>query len=164
MIDIREERPKDIDAIHYAESQAFGRPNEADPVDALRRNENTILSLVAMLNERIVGHILFSPAVVESPDKRFNVAALGPVAALPERQNEGIGGRLAQSGLSECLQRGYDVVFLIGHPNYYPRFGFVPAATKGFRYEREAPDGVFMAAELRQGALASMRGRHKVSA
>ena len=158
MIGIREECPGDIDAIRDVESQAFGRENEAALVDALRRAGKVILSLVATHNERIVGHIMFSPAVVEHRGERFAAAALGPVAVPPERQNEGIGSRLVRSGLRDCLDKGYDVVFLIGHPSYYPRFGFVSAATRGFQYEREVPDEVFMVAEVRQGALASMRG------
>ena len=158
MVSIREERPEDIATIHDVESLAFGRENEADLVDALRRAGKVILSLVATKNQQVVGHILFSPAILEHEGKGFVVAALGPVAVLPELQNEGIGSRLVRSGLRDCLDKGYDVVFLIGHPNYYPRFGFVSAATKGIHCEREVPDEVFMVAELRQGALTGMRG------
>ena len=158
MVRIREERPEDIATIHDVECLAFGRENEADLVDALRRAGKVILSLVATKNQQVVGHILFSPAILEHEGEVVDVAALGPVAVLPERQNEGIGSRLVRSGLRDCLDKGYDVVFLIGHPNYYPRFGFVSAATKGIRYEREVPDEVFMVAELRQGALTGMRG------
>lgn len=159
MISIREERPEDIDAIHHVESQAFGQTNQADLVDALRRANKVVLSLVAIEDERVLGHIMFSPAALEHEGEVFDVMALGPVAVLPERQNEGIGSMLVRNGLKRCLERGHDVVFLIGHPNYYPRFGFVPAATKGIRCGAERLREAFMVAELRPGALAGRQGR-----
>lgn len=158
MISIRDERPGDIAAIHDVESQAFGRANEADLVDALRIAGKVILSLVATQNQQVVGHILFSPAVVEHEGEVFDVAALGPVAVLPQLQNQGIGSRLVREGLQRCLEMGHDVVFLVGHRAYYPRFGFVPAVSKGIRYSGEVPDDVFMVVELRDGALAGKQG------
>lgn len=159
MINIREERPEDIDAIHYVESQAFGQANQADLVDALRRTDKVVLSLVAIEDKHVLGHIMFSPAVLEHEGEVFDVVALGPVAVLPERQNEGIGSMLVRNGLERCLERGYDIVFLIGHPAYYPRFGFVPAATKGIICGAEMIRDAFMVAELRDGALAGRHGR-----
>ena len=158
MISIREERPEDIDAIHHVESQAFGQANQADLVDALRRANRVVLSLVAIEDERLLGHIMFSPAVVEHEGKVFDVVALGPVAVLPERQKEGIGSMLIRNGLERCLERGHDVVFLLGSPTYYPRFGFVSGASKGIRYSGEVPDEEFMVVELRGGALAGKQG------
>ncbi len=159
MISIREERPVDIDAIHNVERQAFGQTNEADLVDALRHAYKAVLSLVAIEDGCVIGHILFSPAFLEHDGEVSDVLALGPVAVLPERQNEGIGSMLVRNGLERCLERGHDVVFLIGHPTYYPRFGFVPAATKGIRCGDERIREAFMVAELRDEALAGRQGR-----
>ena len=158
MIGIREERLEDIDAIHDVESQAFGRENEADLVDALRCAGKVMLSLVATKSQQVVGHILFSPAILEHEGKVFVVAALGPVAVLPERQNEGIGSRLVQSGLRNCLDEGYDVVFLIGHPNTTLASGSCPPRLRESAMKEKCPMRCVMVAELRQGALTGMRG------
>ena len=137
---------------------AFGRQNEADLVDALRANARSYVSLVAVVDEQVVGHIFFSPVSVESEAGAFTAMGLAPMAVLPERQNKGIGSQLVRAGLKKCLGLGQDIVVVLGHPNYYPRFGFVPASLKGLRSEYDVPDEVFMVAELSEGALNGRRG------
>ena len=158
MTTVREERPEDISAIRVVEERAFGRPDEADLVDTLRRSGKAVISLVATEGEQVVGHILFSPATVECGESRFNALALAPVAVLPERQGRGIGSRLVRRGLEECLRRGHEAVFLIGHADYYPRFGFGKSNALGIRCEFDVSDEVFMVAELREGALNGVGG------
>jgi putative acetyltransferase len=158
MIVIRAETIGDHSAVHSVIELAFGQPNEADLVDALRNVASPQISLVAVEGDRIVGHIFFSPVSVESERDIFTALGLAPLAVLPECQKRGIGARLIQAGLMECQRIGHDIIFVIGHPEYYPRFGFMVAKEKGFRCEYTVPDEVFMVAELRPGALNGKRG------
>ena len=158
MITIREERPGDVASIRHVNEQAFGRPEEAHIVDRLRTRGKVILSLVAAQNDRIVGHILFSPVMTESEGGLFTVAGLAPMAVLPGLQKQGIGSRLVTHGLEQCREIGYGCVVVLGHAEYYPRFGFVPASRYGLKCEYDVPDEVFMALELREGALKGRAG------
>lgn len=158
MITIRAEKTEDRYAIHRVNELAFGQPNEANLVDALRANAIPFISLVAVGDEQVVGHISFSPVTVESESGTFAAIGLAPMAVLPEYQNQGIGSQLVREGLKECQRLGHDIVVVLGHPNYYPRFGFAPASLKGLRSEYDVPDEVFMVAELREGALRGRRG------
>lgn len=157
MITIRAEQAEDIPAIRRVNELAFGQPAEANLVDALRAASSTQISLVAVENERVVGHIFFSPVSIEAEDATSSAMGLAPMAVLPEYQRRGIGSQLVLEGLKECLRLGCNVVVVLGHPEYYPRFGFIPASRKGLRSEYEVPDEVFMVAELEPEAL---RGRH----
>lgn len=166
MIVIREETAADIPSIHYINTAAFGRSGEADLVDKLRQRGAFTLSLVAEVAEQVVAHVLFTPVTVVTekvqgkPERatfqKWKAVALGPVAVLPQYQNQGIGDKLIRAGLALCLEQGDDVVVVLGHPTYYPRFGFVPSQKYGIKSEYDVPDEVFMIMELRQGAL---RGR-----
>jgi putative acetyltransferase len=160
-IKFRPEAPEDAAAIRHVEEQAFGQTNEADLVDALRRREAFTLSLVAVEGGEIVGHILFSPVTIEAGESRFEALALGPMAVLPSHQRKGIGSRLVRAGLEECRRAGHNIVVVLGHPNFYPRFGFVPSKPFGIRWEIDVPDEVFMLAELKPGALAGRGGAVK---
>lgn len=160
-MNIRAETESDIEAIRRVETAAFGRDSEANLVDHLRQNGGITLSLVAEQDGEIVGHVLFSPVTVEREPGAFAALALGPVAVLPERQNQGIGSALIRAGLEQCRVKGYTLVFLIGHPTYYPRFGFRPAVPLGFDsvYVPDKTDHThFMVAELDAGALAGKAG------
>ena len=157
MIVTRPDTRDDHDAIHRVIQLAFERRNEADLVDALRLKASPHISLVAVIDEHVVGHIFFSLVSVESPSADFNAMGLAPMAVLPEHQNRGVGTQLVREGLKECGRLGHDIVVVLGHPNYYPRFGFGPASLKGLRGEYDVPDEVFMVTELTPGALA---GRH----
>ena len=161
MIIIREELPDDIGAIHALNEQVFGQPNEAELVDALRENAALTISLVAVQDGWLVGHIGFSPVAIEpgAPDRK--ALGLAPMAVLSEFQNKGIGSKLVQAGLEECRKIGTDIVVVLGHPEYYPRFGFVPSQPHGITWEHDVPAEAFMVKELRGGALANIRGMVK---
>ena len=161
MLTIRRETPEDIDSIRYVNEQAFGQKGEAELIDKLRKRDVVTLSLVAVQNKQIMGHILFSPVTVESEGSRFEAISLAPMAVLPAYQRKGIGSQLVQVGLKECYQLGHEVVVVVGHPDYYPRFGFVPAKTKGIDCEFGVPNEAWMVLELREGALAGRKGTVK---
>jgi putative acetyltransferase len=156
--DIRLETPYDISGIRRVNELAFGRPDEADLVDALRRGVASTISLVAVEAGEVIGHVYFSPVRVDSEGASFDAVALGPMAVLPDRQNAGIGSALVREGLDECRRRGERVVFVLGHPNFYPRFGFRPSRPLGIDCEYDVPAEVFMVAELEPGALAGRTG------
>src|SRR5262245_41641306 len=158
MVTIRAENADDIPAVHRVNELAFGRPNEAALVDALRAAVAPHLSLVAVENGRVVGHIFFSPVSIESAESASSAVGLGPLAVLPEYQRQGIGSQLVREALRECQHAGWSVVVVLGHPEYYPRFGFVPASRKGLRCEWPVPDEVFMVTELEPGALGGRSG------
>ena len=158
MLSIRLETPADIDVIHCVNEQAFGRKDEADIVDKLRDRAALTLSLVAVQDNEVVGHIAFSPAAIESDSSSFEAISLGPIAVLPAYQRQGIGEQLVRAGLDECRKLGHGVVLLVGHPGYYPRFGFVLASSKGISCPFEVPDEAFMVLELQPGALADRSG------
>jgi putative acetyltransferase len=158
MVTIRMETSSDYSAIHKINELAFGRPNEANLVDALRQNADPFISLVAELSGQVVGHIFFSPVTIENDNSVFTALGLAPLAVLPEFQNQGIGSTLVRAGLEKCQQIDHDIVVVLGHPNFYPRFGFIPSQRKGIRCEYDVPDEVFMIAELNSGRLKGRKG------
>jgi len=158
MIIIRLENLDDIAAIRNVNERAFGRPAEADLVDVLRRNGKATLSLVAEDDGQIAGHILFSPVTIESGAEQFAGVGLAPMAVLPEMQNRGVGSSLVKHGLDRCREAGHQFAVVLGHPDYYPRFGFVPASRYGIKSEYDVADENFMAMELQAGALLSRSG------
>ena len=158
MISIRAEETKDREAIYRVNELAFGQPNEADLVNGLRAKARPYISLVAVEDEQVIGHICFSPVTVESEDGVFSGIGLAPMSVLPEHQNRGIGSQLVREGLKECQRLGHELVVVLGHSKYYPRFGFAPASLKGLRSEYDVPDDVFMALELKEGTLAGRSG------
>jgi len=150
---IRREIPRDIPFIHGVNEAAFDTTAEARLVDALRAAGGVTLSLVAEERGEIVGHILFSPVTIEGRPG-IDAVGLAPMAVVPPKQKQGVGSRLVREGLAELRQRGCAGVVVLGHPRYYPRFGFVPASRFGLRCEYDSPDEAFMALELVPGALA----------
>lgn len=158
MITIRLEEIEDQKDIRRVNELAFGQTMEADLVDALRANARPHISLVAVVEGRIVGHIFFSPASIETESGIFAAMGLAPMSVLPEFQNQGIGSRLVNEGLKKCRELGHSIVVVLGHPNYYPRFGFIPAHLKGLRSEYDVADDTFMMLELNENALAGRRG------
>src|SRR5512143_264498 len=136
---IRREEPQDIAAIRFVNEQAFGGSAEANAVDALRDRGAATLSLVAVSGDRVVGHLFFSPVTIESPDRSWPGLGLAPLAVLPDSQRHGIGTALMNTGLEECRQLGHERVIVLGHPDYYPRFGFERASRHEVRFEIEAP-------------------------
>ena len=155
---VRAERPEDGVAIRRLNQLAFGRPEEANLVDALRQAGKARVSLVALEGEEVVGHILFSPVSVPSAGSTLAAVGLGPMAVLPEFQRRGIGSELVRRGLEQCAEHGERITVVLGHPKFYPRFGFVRASDHGLRCEYPVPDEVFMVAELEEGALRGLSG------
>lgn len=141
---------------------AFGRPDEADLIDSLRTEGAVLLSLVAEVERRIVGHILFSRMSIETSSGPVSAAALGPMAVLPDYQRRGIGERLIRHGLDLLRGRDERIVIVLGHPDYYPRFGF--SSEKARSLESPFPPHAFMAMELSPGALDGIRGKVRYAA
>lgn len=164
LVEIREERSGDIVAIRDLNKRAFGQEQEGNIVDALRSNGAVLLSLVATLNGQVVGHIMYSPLSVGN---EVTGAALGPMAVLPEYQRQGIGSKLVEAGNQKLKEAGCPFVIVLGHANYYPRFGFRPASAHGIKCEWEVPDNVFMLLVLDQTKMQRVSGlakyRHEFS-
>jgi putative acetyltransferase len=147
---IRAEVPEDREAIPDVTARAFGKYREARMVDAIRRSDAYVpeLSLVAVMDERIVGHLLLSYVGLAEADRR--VLELGPMSVTPERQRQGIGSALVPEALRVADERGEPLVLVLGHPTYYPRFGFRPASGLGIDPpDASIRDEVFMAVPLR---------------
>ena len=157
MIEIRNEIPADIPAIRDVNERAFGGCAEAELVDRLRVANKAVASLVACDGYRVVGHILFSPVSVTNAPRTVRAVGLAPMSVLPEFQKTGIGSRLVRDGLAACQQAGYDIVVVLGHVDYYSRFGFTRAKDYGLDNEYEAPDA-FMVLELKRGVLQTISG------
>ncbi len=159
MATVRRERPGDEEQVHEVNYRAFGRKQEAEVVDVLRRSCPEGVSLVAEQDGRILGHILFTPATIEDERKMLVGAGLGPVAVLPEHQGKGIGSMLIRAGLEEMKKAGQPFVILVGHPNYYPRFGFEKASKYGIRCEYEmVPDEAFMIIVFDEEKIQGIKG------
>lgn len=153
---IRQEVKADYDAVHAVNVATFARLDEAQLVDRLRKNVSPCISLVAERNGDVVGHIFFTPVRVECDDEaNWNAMALGPMAVIPKYQRQGIGGRLIHEGLKHCAAMETPAVFVLGHPDYYPRFGFEPASKYGCRCQWDVPDDVFMVLKLSGAPLRS---------
>jgi putative acetyltransferase len=157
---VRAETPEDRDAIRAVHRAAFGQETEGRLVDRLRETGASVpeLSLVALRDGRVVGHILFSRVTIRRGLDAVPVLALAPMAVVPDCQRRGIGSALVRSGLEEARRLGHRVVVVVGHPDYYPRFGFAPAARRGIRAPFGAPDDAFMLLELEPGGLADASG------
>ena len=156
MISIREETPADYDAIREVNRLAFWGDAEGQLIDRLRAEGLMIASLVAEVDGRVVGHILFSEVVIETDGAKLRAAALAPMAVRPEWQRRGIGSALVRRGLEICGERGHATVLVVGHPDYYPRFGF--SAELARRLSSPFSGDAFMALELRPGALEGVTG------
>lgn len=161
MLTIRPETPADHAAIREVNRLAFGQENEGRLVDAIRDSPGFIpaLSLVAEQNGTIVGHVLFSRIVIRSETGQEHPAlALAPVAVCPTEQRRGIGTALIQAGIEQARADGHHVIVVIGHPDYYPRFGFTLARAQGLEAPFPVSDPVFMVLPLVPGALDTIHG------
>ena len=155
LIEIREERADDVAAVRNMNRRAFGQDQESNIVDALRANGAALLSLVATLDDRVVGHIMYSPLTIGG---NVTGAALGPMAVLPEHQRQGIGSKLVKVGNQKLKDAGYPFIIVVGHADYYPRFGFKRANEHGITCEWDLPDDVFMLLVLDQAKMESVSG------
>ena len=155
---IRPEGKEDFSAIRQINRKAFNTDAEANLVDALRKSNVEIISLVAEYNDIPVGHILFSEVSLDGHCPDIRLSGLAPMAVLPEYQRQGIGSQLIREGTRTCLDAGYSAVVVLGHPQFYPRFGFMPSVSFKITSEFDVPDDVFMIKELRKKALTNCSG------
>ena len=160
-VTIRPEKPEDLLAIRRLVQNAFDRDLEANLVEKLRESDGFIpaLSLVAVNDDEIVGHIMITSLEIATDNgESLPTTILAPLAVLPTFQNQGIGSALTRAALDKSAMTDYDSMILVGHPNYYRRFGFRPASARGIRYASEIPDDVFMAIELVSRSLSGAAG------
>ncbi len=157
---VRAESPKDKVAISRVHELAFGRPVEARIVEALRVSPHFIpaLSLVAVDGATIVGHILLTRITIKGEAAEHPALSLAPMAVVPGQQRRGIGSLLVRTGLRRAAELGHRLVIVLGHVDYYPRFGFAPASALGITPPFLAPDEAFMACVLVPGGAAGVSG------
>lgn len=148
---VRAEHDADFGAIRTVNREAFGTAAEADLVDALRANGDAALSLVAENDAGVVGHILFSHLPIRTSARDVPAVALAPMSVLPRWQRRGVGSALVRTGLDRCREAGFEAVVVLGHPNYYPRFGFSAHLAEPLQAPFSGP--AFMALDLVPGAL-----------
>jgi putative acetyltransferase len=153
VLTIREERPDDAAAVRTVNLAAFDGPFEAELVDRLRSDGEVVVSLVAEQDGVVAGHILFCRVRIGETE----AVSLSPMAVLPAWQRRGIGSALVRRGLELCRERGERIAVVLGHADYYPRFGF--SADKALPLEGWAPGGVWMARELTSGSLTGLSGK-----
>jgi putative acetyltransferase len=164
LIIIREERPEDIAAIRCVNLESFGRPQEANLIEMLRTNGGILLSLVATYDSQVIGHILYSPVTAGFSEKKIGGAGLGPMAVLPKYQRQGVGGKLIEFGITRLKQSGCPFIVVLGHADYYPRFGFRPASDYWLKCEWSVPDNAFMALVLDESKIRDLSGLAKYRA
>lgn len=159
-ITLRFETANDYKDITKINDLAFGQKNEGILIEHLRKNRAFLpeLSIVAEKDGMIVGHILFFPIQIKSGDNSYKSVSLAPMSVHPDFQNQGIGGKLVRYGLEKCREKGFKSVIVLGHPEYYPRFGFMKASIWGIRPPFDAPEEAFMAIELIEGGLKGISG------
>ena len=158
----RQETQNDFQEVFELNHKAFGQQNEAKLVDALRKNPNVFipeLSIVAVKNNAIIGHILFTKINIKNGDESLNESlGLAPMAVLPEFQKIGIGRELIRYGLETAKKLGFQSVIVLGHEHYYPKFGFEPAEKWNIKAPSDVPSNVFMAIELVRDSLKNVSG------
>jgi len=139
------EQQNDINDIRYVIEKAFGQPQEANIVDNLRKNCEELTSIVALENGKIVGHIVFSPVIIERDGSTVGGMGLAPVAVLPEYQRKGIGTQLVHKGIEQLRRSKCPFIIVLGYPEFYSRFGFEQASQFGIYSQWEGiPDNAFM--------------------
>ena len=163
VVQIRAEAEKDWAAVRSVNGSAFNRLAEADLVAELREQTRPVISLVAEDRGGIVGHIMFSRVLLANHPE-LKIMGLGPMAISPEHQRQGIGSALVRAGLEECKELDFGAVVVLGHPEYYPRFGFTPAVLFGISCEYAVPEAAFMVIELQPGYLGGASGEVKYHA
>jgi putative acetyltransferase len=158
---IRKEQASDHNQIWALNSESYASVAEANLVNDLRNSGCEFLSLVAVIEHIIVGHILFTPVELLDDLYQINdakIMGLAPMAVSADYRLQGVGTELIKSGIQYCRELDYDAITVLGHPSYYPRFGFVPAKNYNFKSEYDVPDDVFMIYELILGSLRGLRG------
>ena len=162
-VQIRAERPSDVDAIGAINEAAFGQSDEARLVEALRADGDVVLSLVAQRDASVVGHLLLSAAQIVGASGEHDVLALAPMAVMPSEQRSGVGSLLVRAAIERATAADHRAVVVLGHPAFYPRFGFEPAGPHALRCPYEAPPEAFMVLGLRPDALGGLEGTIRYS-
>lgn len=167
-MEIRETTAKDLEDILNVERLAFGYEKEAELVSDLLNDPSAkpILSLLAFEDGKAVGHILFTRAELINTSDKVNVSILAPLAVLPDYQKQGVGGKLIRKGLEILKKRDVELVFVLGHPAYYPKYGFNPAGIKGLHAPYPIPEehaDAWMVQELKTGVIGTVKGEVKCS-
>jgi predicted N-acetyltransferase YhbS len=160
-VEIREEVVSGFPDVYDLNKASFGQESEPKLVELLRKSNAFIpeLSLVATMNNKIVGHILFTKIKIKDDSgKEFESLALAPMAARPELQKQGIGGKLIRYGLNKATELGHKSVLVLGHEHYYLKFGFVPTEKWKIKAPFDVPINVFMGNELVKNGLADVPG------
>jgi putative acetyltransferase len=152
-LSIRNETRVDLSGIRALTQEAFGRDAEADLIDRLRADDDLVASLIALHAGDVIGHILFSRLAIERDGDVVAAAALGPMAVAPANQRSGIGSLLIMRGLEMLPRRGIRAVVVVGHPSYYPRFGFRPELAAALESPYSGAADAHMALELDPGCL-----------
>jgi putative acetyltransferase len=155
MIAIRQEQPIDREAISLLHESAFNGKGEAEVVRLLTDAKKAVVSLVAIAEEKIVGHVLFSRVTLSPDAKELRVVGLAPVSVLPQHHGQGIGSQLIRNGLGACRSSGFHAAVVLGSTGYYSRFGFIPASSYNLASEYDAGDH-FMALELVPDSLSGI--------
>jgi putative acetyltransferase len=159
MVSIRPEKPSDKAGVRAVNELAFGQQDEADIVDRIRDACDNVLSLVAVSEGLVVGHILFSPASIATQNGVVEGMGLAPMAVRPEYQRQRVGSALVEAGLDILRRRPCAFVIVLGHPEYYPRFGFEPASKHGVSCQWEGvPDEAFMILVIGDSTLKAVTG------
>ncbi len=163
-IHLREALTADLNDVLSVESAAFGHDKEAELVRDLLGDPSAkpLLSLLAFDDDRAIGHILFTAGSLTNTQDTASISLLAPLAIVPDYQRQGIGGKLVRHGLQLMSESEVDLVFVLGHPGYYPRHGFEPAGRLGFEAPYPIPDkhaDAWMVQALRPGVINSVRGR-----
>lgn len=170
-MDIRKSTETDRAGIEKIHTTAFGKekgPEIAELVNGLFDDTTAapLLSLVAVENDLLVGHILYTKSLLTGTDTPASIRLLAPLAVLPEAQAKGVGSKLIKEGLKQLRNAGVDLVFVLGHPEYYPRCGFTPAGVLGFEAPYPIPDehaGAWMVHALQDGVIGRVKGRVQCS-
>jgi len=155
---IREEQERDYDEIYRLHHEAFGRKEEAELISELRKNDGIIISLVALLSNLIVGHILYTPCKINSHRNELTGAALGPMAVLPAYQKKGIGRKIMEESIEIISEAGYPFIAVLGYPEYYSQFGFTPASKQGLQCQWDVADNAFMILPLDSEHMGGITG------
>jgi putative acetyltransferase len=170
-LEIRKSTETDRVEIENIHTKAFGEekgPEIAELVNGLFDDKTAVpmLSLVAVEKGLLIGHILYTKAVLTGTDKPVSIQLLAPLAVLPDAQTKGVGGKLIKAGLSQLKDAGVALVFVLGHPDYYPCSGFTPAGVLGFEAPYPIPEehaGAWMVQALKEGVIGRVKGKVRCS-
>ncbi|ASG68375.1 N-acetyltransferase [Francisella halioticida] len=147
-INIRYEQLKDQELVYELIASSFETDDEEKLVRLLHTDHQSLISLVAEVDNAIVGQIILSKMVVKN--NNLNIYGLAPMSVSPKYQDQGIGTKLVEAVIKEAKKNNIDAIFVLGHPSYYPRFGFKPTVQYEIKCQYDVPSDVFMVLDLTQ--------------